>query len=194
MAAPWRTPTLIKRRSARDAACEVTIHLLSVDQLFAPPPPERVHEAGSLLAGIDQLVNELSHRSLRGRVRATILLPKGEIRPGLEQWIHSAITRYCQLRARDNNNELRAIKKEGVRALTEGGVVAAVCLLLSTLLLTSDAPEAVRVFLGEGILLVIAWVALWYPLDTLIIGRRPFRRQQITLDALQDMEIVVRPA
>ena len=42
--------------------------------------------------------------------------------------------------------------------------------------------------------IVVAWVALWYPLDTLIYSGRPYRMQKSVLRTMQEMEITVRAA
>ena len=46
--------------------------------------------------------------------------------------------------------------------------------------------------MGDGVLLVLAWVALWYPLDTLIWYGRPFTREIRVLRAMREMDVAVR--
>jgi hypothetical protein len=60
--------------------------------------------------------------------------------------------------------------------------------------LRSKVPKELRDFLGNGLFLVVAWVGLWYPLDTLFYAGRPHRAERKLLRALSDVELVVRPA
>jgi hypothetical protein len=58
-----------------------------------------------------------------------------------------------------------------------------------------SAPEAVRdVFGDDGLFVVVAWVGLWYPLDTLFYSGRPYRLEKSVLEIMHGMQIVVRPA
>ena len=52
----------------------------------------------------------------------------------------------------------------------------------------------VRDFLGQGVFLVVAWVGLWYPLDTLLWTPRVQMRQRKALQAIRVMEVSVEPA
>ena len=56
----------------------------------------------------------------------------------------------------------------------------------------SGLPTFWQSFVGEGVLLVLAWVALWYPLDTLIWYGRPFAREIRVLRAMRNMDVAVR--
>jgi hypothetical protein len=42
------------------------------------------------------------------------------------------------------------------------------------------------------VFLVIAWVGLWYPLDTLVFSRRPLLREKRVLSAILTMDLTVR--
>ena len=54
-------------------------------------------------------------------------------------------------------------------------------------------PKELRDFFGNGLFLVVAWVGLWYPLDTLVYGGQPYRNERKLLRAIGRAEIVVRP-
>jgi hypothetical protein len=42
------------------------------------------------------------------------------------------------------------------------------------------------------VFLVIAWVGLWYPLDTFVFVRRPLLREKRVLEAVLSMGVTVR--
>ena len=74
-----------------------------------------------------------------------------------------------------------------------GAVVLAAGLALATVFMENHWPQAVRVFLGDGVFTVIAWVGIWYPLDTLIYSGRPYRVERRLLKTIRELEIAVRP-
>ena len=74
-------------------------------------------------------------------------------------------------------------------------MLLAVGLALSQATLHSDdLPDSLRIFFGEGLFLVAAWVGVWYPLDVLIYSPRPLRRDRAVLQAMAAAEVVVLPA
>ena len=77
--------------------------------------------------------------------------------------------------------------------LLSGVVVLFIGLVLSETVLRSKVPKELRDFLGNGLFLVVAWVGLWYPLDTLFYAGRPHRAERKLLRALGQVELVVHP-
>lgn len=177
------------------ASSDVTICLQSAEELFvAPAGGSLTRSCPRLLSGIDELLNELGPRRLGALRRATIMLPASEIEADSERQLKDAIGNYCALRLRETDNDLRAMRQDGLRALLIGTIVLAGGLALSSLVLASSAPHAIRTFLGEGVFVVIAWVGAWYPLDVLIHYTQPYRRTKKLLVALSRMDVVVAPA
>jgi hypothetical protein len=171
----------------------ITIRLGSVRELF--DPPERDPMASSPLrfrSGIDELVNELSPRRLGSVKSAVIVLPASQLVPDLEGQLRLAITAYCEDRLRQTDNDLRAFRQDGWRALGVGAVLFFAGLAISTIVIRSSAAAVVKTFFGDGLAVVIAWIGAWYPLDTLINYTRPYRRTRKLLRALSQMEIIVR--
>ncbi|MGH8984340.1 MAG: hypothetical protein ACRDY6_10770 [Acidimicrobiia bacterium] len=61
-----------------------------------------------------------------------------------------------------------------VELVDEAIAAGAVGLALSQATLHSDElPDSVRIFFGEGLFLVAAWVGIWYPLDVLLYSPTP---------------------
>ena len=48
-------------------------------------------------------------------------------------------------------------------------------------------------FLADGVILVVAWVGMWYPLDTLVYTNRPYKMENKALTALIDAEVRILP-
>jgi hypothetical protein len=173
---------------------DVTIRLGAVEELFAAPAEGVRRAEPRLQSGVDELLSELAAVRLGTVGVITIVLPAAEIRPGLQEEVRTWIENYCELRLRETDNELSAMRQDGLRALLVGMIVLFVGLALSALVLHSSAPHALRTFFGEGLFVVLAWVGAWYPLDELIHYMRPHRRTKKLLERLGRMEIVVVPA
>lgn len=63
---------------------------------------------------------------------------------------------------------------------------------LYTLLHRIGASALVKIYIANGLLLVTAWVGLWYPLDTLVHYGRPYKQELRALSRLRDAELVLR--
>ena len=101
--------------------------------------------------------------------------------------------RYCELRLRENELSRRVARRDGVAAFGIGIVLFGFGLWLSTVFSAKDLPTTVQQLLGNGVFLVIAWVGLWYPLDTLVFTGQPLKREQRALITLSRARLDVVP-
>jgi len=173
---------------------ELTLKLTEPDDLFVPRAPHLASGTPSLPSGIDQIRDELDSHPPRTQVDAVILLPRERFKPDLELGMRHAVDQYCDAGIRRADNELRLLRREGLRGLVIGLIVFAVFTGLSSFVVQSDSPQDVKTFFGEGLFLVVAWVGLWFPIDTLLYSGRPYRREKDVLRAIRGMRIDVRPA
>lgn len=181
-------------RSQSQPARELTLELQAADELFAGRGPDVASGRPALPPGIEQIRDELSSRPPRTPVAAVIVLPRARFRPDLARDISRAVERYCDMGISRADNELRVLRREGMRALVIGAILFAVFVTISESIISSHVPDGIKAFFGDGLFLVIAWVGLWYPLDTLIFSLRPYRREKSVLQAMRRMQIEVRPA
>jgi hypothetical protein len=171
----------------------ITIRLRSVRDLFEPPECDPL--ASSPLrfrSGIEELVNELGPRRLGSVKSVVIVLPPSQLEPDLERQLKDAIAAYCEERLSETDNDLRAFRQDGWRALGVGAILFFAGLAVSTVVIKSSASGWLKTFFGDGLAVVIAWIGAWYPLDTLINYTRPYRRTRKLLRALSQIEINVR--
>jgi hypothetical protein len=177
------------------AVSVVTLELENADELFVARGPNVECGVPALPSGIEQIRGELGSHPLRTAVAAVIVLPRARFRPDLARDISRAIERYCEIGIQKADNELRALRREGLRWLLFGCVVFALFVYFSERVLAiSGVPYVVKDFFGNGLFIVIAWVALWYPIDTLFYSGRPYRLERSVLRAMQGMQIDVRAA
>ncbi len=170
---------------------EMSLSLGRVEELFAAPDPSTFLVAGRLQSGMEELILALTPRRLGGGVRLTLRLPQSQVGPDTESVVRGAVGRYCDLRLKEADLRLKSQTREGFGALPLGLVLFVAGLIISAVLTGSRVPETVRILFGDGAFLVLAWVGLWYPLDTLVHYRRPVLREKRVLAALSAMEVVV---
>ncbi|MGH9277570.1 MAG: hypothetical protein ACRD12_05625 [Acidimicrobiales bacterium] len=171
---------------------EMTLRLDSLDHLFAPNA-DAFSDSHSIESGFDTLAGELLAYPPKGPLRTTIVLPRSDITPGTEEQVRRALVRHCELRITHNENEWSSLRRQGTRALWAGIAVLAVGLIVADLITRSSSPGELRIIFGQGFFVVVAWVALWYPLDVLFHYIRPYRMEGKVLEAMRHMDVVVTP-
>lgn len=177
------------------APAGVTLRLDALSSLFTVPEPDYFDETATVVPGVDEIFEQLWHRNIDDGVKTTIELPPADVEPGVDERISAALTRYCAARIRSIDHQIRAYRREGTSGFLIGIVLLAVGLALSQATLHSDElPDSLRIFFGEGLFLVAAWVGIWYPLDVLLYSPRPLRRDRVVLEAMAAAEVVVLPA
>lgn len=180
-------------RNGGAGAWEFTVRLEDPNELFEPRaarvelgrPPEA--------PAIDEIRHSFATHRRPATGRVTIELPPDKATPEVERGVRQAFARYCEAGIEQDQRGLVAISRDGFQTLLSGAVVLFVGLLLSEAVMRSKIPKELRDFLGQGLFLVVAWVGLWYPLDTLFYAGRPFRAERKLLRALSEVELVVRP-
>lgn len=171
---------------------DLTLQLADVQELFAPPESDPFDEQVRFDSGIDRLIDDLKPTALVRKVRTTIMLPVDQIEAGLEERIHGALERYCQHKIRQNQRELSSLRWKGIKALQNGLIFLAACLLLSTAAENAEfLPEFLRRFLGEG-LLIVGWVSLWHPVEVLLYEWWPPSRENQLYNSLRQMDIIIK--
>jgi hypothetical protein len=172
---------------------ELVLRLDRLQDLFGPPALDEFGGAADLTSGIERVVAELK-ATRPATVHLTILVAEPELTPGVEDRLAAAIRRYCTARIQALEHRRGALRHDGLTALLLGAPLLLVALLLTALVSQSGLPAFWRTFLGDGLLLVLAWVALWYPLDTLLWYGRPITHEIRVVDAMRRMPITVRAA
>jgi hypothetical protein len=170
---------------------QLVLRLDRLQDLFGPPALDEFGGSADLTSGIERVVAELK-ATRPATVQLTILVPEPGLTPGVEDRVTAAIRRYCAARIQDLEHRRGALRHDGLTALLLGAPLLLVALLLTALVSHSSFPAFWRTFLGDGLLLVLAWVALWYPLDTLLWYGRPITHEIRTVDAMRRMPITVR--
>jgi hypothetical protein len=182
-------------RTRSRPARELTLELGEAAELFTEREPDVASGMPGLPSGIERIREELDRRSLRARIAAVIVLPPAEVKPDLACAIARALESYCDMGIARAEDQLRLLRREGVRTMLIGLSLFAVFVSIAEAVVRTGLPEPVRDFLGsDGLFLVVGWVGLWYPIETLLYTPRPCRREIAILRAMREMPIEVRAA
>jgi hypothetical protein len=180
-------------RNGRAGAWEFTVRLEDPNELFEPRAADVERGRAPEAPAIEAIRYSFGAQRRQEPGTLTIELPPDKATPDVERGVRQAFVRYCEAGIASAERELGAISRDGWQTLLSGAVVLFIGLILSESVLRSKVPKEFRDFLGNGVFLVVAWVGLWYPLDTLFYAGRPHRADRKLLAALSEVEVVVRP-
>ena len=106
-----------------------------------------------------------------------------------------AIHRFCRTKIEDNTTQLRNVRWNGIRQLPLSFVFLAICISLGSFFGTgiiTAIPEWLESALSEGFI-IIGWVSLTLPAQTLLYEPNPIRRENKILCTLMDIPIEIQP-
>lgn len=170
----------------------ILLRLNDPSELFEMPQSDLFSEYRNFLTGVDYCISELRSHRTRTPVRLEISLPDTAVDAEVAERIGRTMRRYCDHRITYNLRERRASRFDGVASLWVGLPVAALGMLIVIL-----GAKAVSPVGNGGLVLdtggwVLAWVGLWFPLDSILFTPLGYGRENQVLRLLHDAEIVVR--
>ena len=166
--------------------------LEKLQDLFSPPTFAEFGGSADTPSGIERLVTEL--KTVRSAdVGVAVVVPDAEMQPGLDTRLAVAIRTYAAVRVRDVEYRRAALRNEGLTALVISIPILVVLTVLEIWVAASNLPEAGSTAI-DGLLVVLVWVVLWYPLDTLFWYARPLTHEQEVLRVLESAPVTVRPS
>ena len=171
----------------------VTLRYTDINSLFKRPdvsPFSEEYNEYSTTSGIEHIYGELQANPSLKRVEATILLPREQITPTLEQRTREAIRRYCLARSREVGQSERALRWRALRSLAIALMLFAVYVLLQERMQGSEI--LVFKLIGEGFDILI-WVALWFPLDALVFGLLSYDLNSESYERASEMQLKIEP-
>ena len=179
------------RKAPQPEVFRVNLRLKRPEDLFVKPdvtPLSADYQDYSYTSGLEFIYGELYGARRARPVAATIALPPECLEPDLAGRLSQAVDRYCRGRVAEVSHEINALRARGQRGLLFGIVALVMLLAVSRPLLESQS--AWLNIVGDGIV-AGAWVAIWFPLDTLIfsLGHEELNRR--IYQQLQTMTLTV---
>jgi hypothetical protein len=186
----------MSRRGDHDAAPgsrsagrhEVVLSLDRLRDLFAPPALDEFGGSADTVSGIERLFSQLVAARPRGSVAVSVTVPEAEITPGLEERMRASVRRYCDLKLVELEHRHATLRHEGWHALWQSFPLLVGAGIIDGLVRHRGLLDL------EGFVLVLVWVVLWYPLDTLLWYSRPVAHEIRVMRAMRDMYLTVQAA
>lgn len=171
----------------------ISLALDDLNQLFEEPDFTPFIERKLYKAGIDYIYDELKSLSLNQRTQATIFLPAAQLESDTLEKVRAAIHRYCAFEMNQNRLELSLLRWQGRKALKNGLIFLAICLIVSATVESIDlGSEFLHRFISEG-LIIVGWVSLWRPAEIFLFEWWPFYRDNQLMRHIAEMDIVLLP-
>lgn len=170
----------------------ITLHLRDIAHLFQRPDltpfSEHYYPHGSRPA-IEQVLAEIfAHPRVR-QISLLITLPSSQMTPGLEAAVQEAVKRYADARLLHARFESIKTKDQATRTLPLA--VVGLILIAGSVPLMDPTLSYLVQLAGNG-LSVAGWVAVWYPLDSLIFQVWLQRQESQAFRVLRDAQISVQ--
>jgi hypothetical protein len=173
---------------------ELTIRARELRELFCEREFDPFVDDANTLWSIAQIAQLPDVTSKLGTMRLRILLPSEDVSPQTQACVEQAIARYCSRKIADARLEMAAWRHGAVSTFLWGLSFFAISLLLTAGVQQTDVlPEAMRTLVIET-LVIAGWVIMWQPMDTLIQGWLPIRKQERTFRAIGSMHATVEAA
>jgi hypothetical protein len=169
----------------------IHLRMESVEDMFQVSESDALSPQHRFEPGVDYCLSELRSRRSRSPVRLEIELPAAQLDAEDPTRLRDTLARYCEDRIGRNSRESRIARLDGYSALKVGIPVALVGLVLAVATAVANTQDDYTLPNLAG--WVLAWVGLWYPLDTILFCSVGPRRENAVLTRLQKAEVVVRP-
>ncbi|HEY1681253.1 MAG TPA: hypothetical protein VGF98_06440 [Candidatus Tumulicola sp.] len=164
------------------AVCAPALRELFSEREFDP----FVDDAGALQS-IAQIARFPNFASNLAKMRLRVLLPLEEVSPQTQARVERAIAQYCSHKLAELHFQMDEWRHEAWGTFFWGlGFFAVSLLITAGIERTGLLPDAIRTLAVET-LVIAGWVIMWQPMDTLILGWLPIRKQERTFRALAAM-------
>ena len=143
------------------------------------------------------LLDEMQARSPDVPIHLTLYLPGDQITPDLEALATDAIRRYCEFQIGIHEREIYSTRFNGRHDFRVGLVGMAIFLFLSAICYAVVSNASNYLIIGLAAVLatffsVASWVIIWGPVDTLVYGWRPVRRQARLYRSIAAAQLTIR--
>jgi hypothetical protein len=169
----------------------IRVELAHATDMFETPVIELGSELGATIAGVESVLGELTADPAHGPVQLEVVLPPSEVAPDVGEKLGVSLRRYCDDHRRQNENEVRAMKRTGWRALRIGFPITLLGLVIvgitGQLGPTNDPGQDIVEIVGW----VLAWLGLWYPFDKVLFYPLDLVHENRALTRLHDARITV---
>jgi hypothetical protein len=166
-------------------------NLYVIEELFQEPEFNPYDPDSRCESGIADLFNQTQNLSQKEPLEIEISLAAEHGEEDILIKTKDALRRYCDVKIAQSEREILEIRHQGKRDLG-WAVTISVILLLGAFFITqlTFLPEILIYLLSTGAG-IIAWVALWLPLDSILYEWSPYRQTKLRYQQLQSAQIKI---
>lgn len=168
---------------------QINIDLNSIEELFQEPEYNPFDPDSRCESGVADLYNQTQGLSPKTPLQIVISLAAQPIVTDILTRTKDALRRYFAVKIAQSEREIHEIRQQGKRDMG-WAVTISVILLLGAFFVTqlTFLPEIMIYLLSTGAG-IIAWVALWPPLDSILYEWSPYRQTKTRYQQLQSADI-----
>lgn len=168
---------------------KLSVELNRIEELFQEQEFDAFDPDCRCESGIADLYNQTQSISRKEEVQIELSLPEQASSEKTKKEIEAAIERYCDVKIAHSEREITEIRSQGVRDMGWASVIS-ILLLLGAFLVTqlTFLPEVIIYLLATGAG-IIAWVALWPPLDSILYEWSPYRQTKLRYEQLKSGQL-----
>jgi hypothetical protein len=167
----------------------IHLKLGHLDDMFRTSEGDALSPFCRFEPGIEYCISELRSRRSRLPVRLEIEVPAPEFDTESRSRLRQTLGNYCEDRIGRNNRQRRIARRDAYSALKVGIPVALVGLAIAVATAVANGQEDYTLPNLAG--WVLAWVGLWYPLDSILFASVIPKRENAVLNRLHDAEVVI---
>lgn len=170
---------------------KISIELNGIEELFQEPDFDPFDPECRCESGIADLYNQTQNISRKEQIQIELNLPGDAAQAKTKEAIEEAINCYCDVKITHSEREIQEIRHQGVRDMGWASVIS-ILLLLGSFLVTqlTFLPEVIKYLLATGAG-IIAWVALWPPLDSILYEWSPYRQTKLRYEQIKSGQVIL---
>ena len=169
----------------------VSIVLETAEELFLEPVYNPFDPESRSQSGIDELVNQVRKLAMKEPLQISLTLSSQPAEVIIEDQVKNALSRYCMVKIRECEQEIRQTQNQGKRDLVWALWLSFLFFLGAFFVYQLQfLPEFIIYLLSTGFG-ILAWVVLWPPLDAVLYEWRPYRRSQRIYEHIQSAVLVI---
>jgi hypothetical protein len=170
---------------------KLAIELNGIEELFQEPDFDPFDPDCRCESGMADLYNQTQNLSRKESVQIELNFPADAGQEKTKEEIEAAINRYCDVRISHSEREIKEIRTQGVRDMGWASIIS-ILLIIGSFLVTqlTFLPEVIIYLLATGAG-IIAWVALWPPLDSILYEWSPYRQTKLRYEQLKAAQVIL---
>jgi hypothetical protein len=173
---------------------KISVTLNKLEELFQETEFDPFNPDSRCESGIADLFNQTQKIPRKELLQLAINIQGSNEVNKTKDEIQDAIQRYCEVQISHSEREILEIRQQGIRDIGWASLIS-ILLLLGAYFITlvTSLPEIIIYLLSTGAG-IIAWVALWPPLDSIFYEWSPYRQTKLRYEQLKSAQVLITNA